>query len=243
MFDRKQAVMDHEEIEDLRDRLGYAYDDREALIATRERFGGADVGAQFGGGVAAIGATVLLAGFVTAATNLGYQLGIESDAEDVTVGGIIAGGVVLFFALLAGGWVAGRMSRYDGPRNGFFAGVWFLVVLGIVTATGAWIDESYDFLDEVRLPDWLQDNLTTAAIVSAVVLAAVCLFASTLGGSIGARYHRNPDALLLSHRGTYDRDRTVVRRRDDENRDVVVDDGVHDGDDVHRSGEHFAGRS
>lgn len=192
--------------------------DQDALVVARDRFGGADPAAQFGGMLAALGATVFLAGMVAAATNFGYQFGLDTGStEDLTVGGFLAGAAVLFAALLLGGWVAGRMARYDGARNGFFAGLWFLLILAMVAAIGAWIDESYNFLDEVRLPDWIRDDLTTAAAVSAVALAALCLLASTLGGGIGSRYHRQPDGTLLSHR-------TLVGRS--ARRDEVVDDDV-----------------
>jgi hypothetical protein len=104
--------------------------------------------------------------------------------------------------------------------------VWFLFVLALVAAVGAWIDESYNFLADANLPDWFDpDERTVAAWVSAIGLAFLSLVAATIGGRIGQRHHvRAAEAIA-----TYDE-----RDRYDEHdlRDEHVDSGEHlDSDD------------
>ena len=55
-------------------------------------------------------------------------------------------------AYYAGGYVAGRMSRFDGARQGF--GVWLfgLVVTLVVAAAGAILGDQYNVFDKLNLP-------------------------------------------------------------------------------------------
>ena len=92
--------------------------------AARDRFGGANVGAAFFGWLVAVGMTALLTGLLAvAATAVGYSNEItQTDAEraagTVTLVTAIVLLAVLLIAYYAGGYVAGRMSRFDGGRQG-----------------------------------------------------------------------------------------------------------------------------
>src|SRR3954470_49041 len=86
----------------------------------RDRFGGFSWGSDLFGFLAAAGLAGILAGIVAAA---GAALGLTSGSTDrIGLGGAIALLAVLFVAYLAGGYVAGRMPRFDGARQGL--GVW-----------------------------------------------------------------------------------------------------------------------
>src|SRR5689334_1531409 len=104
-----------------RDRPLVAPDTMNALRAQqRDRFGGFSWGSDFFGWLAAAGLAGILAGLVAAA---GAALGLtEGSTDQVGVGGGIALAAVLFVAYIAGGYVAGRMARFDGTRQGL--GVW-----------------------------------------------------------------------------------------------------------------------
>jgi len=181
-------------------RVRQARDDVGVAEAHR-RFGGLDIPASLAGMLAALGATVLLGGLLTGAGSVGYQAGLRGDSDDLSVGGLLAGFVILLVAFLIGGWVAGRIARYDGARNGLMTAVWFLLLVAGVTALGAWLGDRYDFLADVHLPQWFSGSARTAAAIGTGLLAvAITLVAATFGGKLGASYHRRADELLVQTR-------------------------------------------
>ena len=116
-------------------------------------------GAAFFGWLIAIAMSVLLTLAVSAAAFgtaeiLDYT---RADAEaQPGAAGITAatvGVLVLTLAFYAGGYVAGRLARFDGGRNGF--GVWMFAFLFSVLAAGAGalVNSQYGLLDEVNRPD------------------------------------------------------------------------------------------
>lgn len=168
------------------------------VAEAHRRFGGLDIPASLAGMLCALGLAVLLAGILTGAGSIGYQKGITESDSTLSGGGLIGGLVVLFLAFLAGGWVAGRMARYDGARNGLMTAVWFLVLAAGIAVLGAWMGDKYDFFDDVHLPQWFNDNARSgAAIGSGIVALAVMLLAGLFGGKLGERYHRKVDRAAL----------------------------------------------
>lgn len=169
------------------------------VVEARRRFGGLDGPATLAGLLAAVGALVLLSGLVGAAGSIGYRYG--ADGGDLSIGGFVAGIVVLLLAFFTGGWVAGRVARYDGGRNGVVTVLWFLLLGAGLAALGAWAGDEYNLFDRPDLPNWFSgDDLGTAAMVSAVVGAVLALLAGWLGGIVGARYHRRADAVVSATR-------------------------------------------
>ncbi|HEX9991979.1 MAG TPA: hypothetical protein VGB14_03540 [Acidimicrobiales bacterium] len=183
----------------------------------RRHFGGLDPLATVAGLLAALGTMVLLGGLAGAAGTVGYQLG-EADEGDLSLGGLVAGIVVLLVAFFVGGWVAGRVARYDGGRNGLVTALLFVLLAAGLAALGAWLGEKYDVLANVDLPQWFSGDRTgIAAIVSAVAGAVAALAAGWFGGKLGERYHRHADALVARTReggvgGLGDDRRLIVRR-------------------------------
>ncbi|WP_448638718.1 hypothetical protein [Geodermatophilus sp. URMC 63] len=175
---------------------------RDAVAAQRARFGGIKWGAAFFGWLSANGLAVILIALL-AATGVGLSLAEVDGVEDVpadpasTLG--IAGGiallVILFLAYLAGGYVAGRMSRFDGVRQGlavWLIGLLVVVVLAIVSTV---LGTRYDVLQQLNLPRIPIDEgtATTAGIVTLVAVLVVTLLGAVLGGTLGTRYHRRVD--------------------------------------------------
>ena len=111
------------------------------------------------------------------------------------LGGGIAVLVVLFLAYLAGGYVAGRMARFDGARQGL--AVWFvgLVVVLLLAAAGAILGSKYNVLQQLNLPRIPIDEgtATTAGIITLVAILVVTLLGAVLGGKLGDRFHRRID--------------------------------------------------
>ncbi|MEA2311733.1 MAG: hypothetical protein QOE28_1701, partial [Solirubrobacteraceae bacterium] len=93
-----------------------------ARVRQREEFGGINWGASFFGWLVAVGlGTLLVAILVAAGAAVGLTNNVNVSTADATnnagtigLGGGIALLVVLMIAYYAGGYVAGRMSRFDG---------------------------------------------------------------------------------------------------------------------------------
>jgi hypothetical protein len=74
--------------------------------------------------------------------------------------------------------------------------VWFLLVVAAVSVLGAWLGDTYTFLGDVHLPQALSGDARTAAAFGTAALAVlVAIVAATVGGKLGARYHRRADQL------------------------------------------------
>jgi hypothetical protein len=175
---------------------------REAVAAQRARFGGLKWGAAFFGWLSANGLAVLLIALLGAAgVVLGLAQGVDSAGEaaeqagTIGLGGAIAVLVVLFLAYLAGGYVAGRMSRFDGVRQGVAVWVIGLVVVLVLAAAGAIAGAEYNVLQQLDLPRIPVDEgtATTGGIITLVALLVATLLGAMLGGKLGDRYHRKVD--------------------------------------------------
>ncbi len=199
--DDTTVVVEHEHD---RDDVARDGDDRVVELEARDRFGGLSFGGSLAGMLAAIAATLVIGGIVGAAIGgIAYETGLEdANGDEFAIGSVAAGLVVLFVSFLIGGWVAGRIARYDGVRNGAMVAVWFLVLAAVLTALGAWAASEYDVLVAADLPNWFDrwfnaDELTAGAVVSGVVAIVVIFAGAMLGGALGARYHRRADRFLV----------------------------------------------
>lgn len=175
---------------------------RDAVDAQRSRFGGIKWGAAFFGWLSANGLAVLLVALLSAAgVAIGLTQGVPSTDEAVqeadTIG--IVGGIVLlvilFLAYLAGGYVAGRMARFDGARQGIAVWVVGLLVVILLAVLGLVFGSQYNVLQQLDLPRIPIDEgtATTGGIIALVAVLLVTLLGAVLGGKLGDRYHRKVD--------------------------------------------------
>jgi hypothetical protein len=181
----------------------------------RGRFGGIDPAAIAAGTLSALGAAVLIGSSLAAIGSVAYQLGVDDD-DSVSLGGIIAGALTLLVAFFIGGWVAGRMARYDGGRNGLLAAACFVVLAALGALVGAIFGDRHDVFRDINLPQWFRSGaFTWGAVASTILGIAAIMFAAYLGGRIGSRYHERADALLVATRdgGISGRDEVVGRGR------------------------------
>jgi hypothetical protein len=159
----------------------------------RDRFGGFSWGADFFGWLAAAGLTAILAGIVGGA---GAALGLTKDsAETIGLSGAIALLVVLFLAYTAGGYVAGRMARFDGARQGIGVWLWGIIIAAAVAALAAIAGSKYNVLDQLNLPRIPidQGTLTKGGAITLAAALIVSLLGAIFGGTLGARWHRRVD--------------------------------------------------
>lgn len=212
----------------------------------REEFGGINFGAAFFGWLVAVGIGVLLTALLSAAGTaiaISEIDGANEAGESADTIGIVGGIALLVIALLAyyaGGYVAGRMSRFDGARQGLGVWGWSIVVTIALALLGVIAGSEYNVfagLDLPRIPIDEGDLTTGGLIVLAVVLIGTVL-AAMAGGKAGERYHRKVDDLGVAPLGeeSVGRGRTAVVDRDrdgvdDRDERPVIDrdrDGVDD---------------
>jgi hypothetical protein len=180
-----------------------ALDRRQVVSRERDAFGGMKFGSCFFGWLTASGTAVLL---VAVAAGVGAALGLTQnvDVTDPATAqtesiGFLSGLVVvaiIFVSYLAGGYVAGRMARFNGLKQGF--GVWlWAVIIAILVAVAGWLAGArFDIFAQLnsfpRLP-LNEGTLTTAGVIVALGVVAVSLAGALLGGLAGMRYHRRVD--------------------------------------------------
>jgi uncharacterized membrane protein len=174
-------------------------------VTARERFGGADLVASLLGMLAGLGTLVFLAAlFAAGAANVELQTNLlnqEGTLDEIEIVGAIAAVAVAFVSFLVGGIAAGRIARFDGGMNGLGAGLWFLLLVAVFGALGAWVGEEYNAFAVADLPNWVSqidvDDVTSAAFIMTAVFAAVILLGGWLGGRIGVSHNRKVDAAIL----------------------------------------------
>lgn len=193
---------------------GYAANERPAYVEERPVVPGAargrlhvgiNWGAAFFGWIAAVGLAVILTAFVAA---VGAAVGVTQGATTVnqaaskiqsqdpqTVGivGVVLLVVIAFVSYYAGGYVAARMSRFDGARQGFAVWLWALIVAIVVAIVAAVAGAQFDVLSTLNsFPRWPvnQGNVTGTGIVALLLLLAITLLGAVIGGVAGMRYHR-----------------------------------------------------
>ncbi len=182
---------------------GDAADDaiRETVVAREEeRFGGIKIGSAFFGWLVSTAMAVLLVALVAAAGRAGFLPGTDplARAGQETSGGGVTGLIVLLsvqlLAYFSGGYVAGRMARFNGVGQGLM--VWLLGVIGAVAAALLGIIGQSNVLTTVnsflRLP-LVEGQLSVEGTIAAIAVAATALIGAVLGGLTGVHYHRKVD--------------------------------------------------
>jgi hypothetical protein len=175
---------------------------REVRARQREEYGGLNWGSAFFGWLVAIGMAAILLGLLSAAgTAFGFSEVSESEANSnaETIG--VVGGILLIacltIAYYCGGYVSGRMSRFDGARQGF--GTWAigLTVTIVLAVAAAIFGSEYNIFESLNLPRIPVDegSLTAGAAIALVAVVILTLLAAMGGGKAGERYHRKIDRL------------------------------------------------
>lgn len=179
---------------------------RESVVAREEeRFGGIKIGSAFFGWLTATAMTVVLAALALAAVRAGLLAGTDlvAGAGQATWPGGVTGAVMLLviplFAHFLGGYVAGRMARFNGVGQGLMVWLWAVLVTALV-ALAALVDgvSGGQFNVLAVLNDVLgfpvnQVQLGTTTIIAAIAVAALALLGAVLGGITGVHYHRKVD--------------------------------------------------
>jgi hypothetical protein len=165
----------------------------------RDRFGGIRWGSAFFGLLSAIGLAAILLGIAAAA---GVALGLSeiNDVRQGTADTIGLGGAILLLAILAlswycAGYVAGRMARFDGVRQGIGVWVWTLVIAGALAIAAVIGGSEYNVLQQLNLPNVAvgDQSLTTGGWLTLAAAVVVTLIFAIVGGKAGDLFHRRVD--------------------------------------------------
>jgi hypothetical protein len=177
-------------------------DVRRVRARQREEFGGVNWGSAFFGWLVAVGMAAILLGLLSAA-GAAFGLGDVSDAEAEqnaeTIG--IVGGILLIVVLgvayYCGGYVSGRMSRFDGARQGLAVWALGLAVTIVLAVAGALFGAEYNVLERLNLPriPIEEGSLTAGAAIALAAVVLITLLLATAGGKAGERFHRKVDRL------------------------------------------------
>ena len=183
-------------------------DHSSVLSREKEQFGGLKIGSAFFGWVAAAGIAVLLTSLLTAAgvvlsltsntstTDIAHQATAGTGtAKTVGLVGAILLLVVLFVAYYCGGYVAARMARFNGAKQGLAVWLWGIVFAVVIFILVKIAGSKYNILTNLNLPRIPvgEGTVTTAAIIAIAAIILVTLGAAVLGGLAGMRFHRHVD--------------------------------------------------
>jgi hypothetical protein len=169
-----------------------------ARARQRDEFGGVNWGASFFGWLVAVGVAALLTSLLVAA---GAAIGLTesdvttSDAEELSLAGGIALLVVVMLAYYAGGYVAGRMSRFDGGRQGMATWAIGLIVTVALAVAAVVLGDEYNVLEQLNLPALPvgDETLASGGLIALAAIAVGSLLAAITGGKLGERYHKKVD--------------------------------------------------
>jgi hypothetical protein len=192
-----------------------AHDERDLrhdiVAREKEQFGGFKFGSAFFGWLTATGTAVLLIALVSAiGAAIGLGNGVDADeagdaaaqnAEAVGWVGAISLLVILFVAFLAGGYVAGRMARFSGAKQGIAVWIWAVVIAIVVAIVAAIAGSQFDLFGSFSgFPELPLggEELTVAGVITLVLVAVVSLVGAILGGLAGMRFHRKVDRAGLT---------------------------------------------
>ncbi|HEX6710359.1 MAG TPA: hypothetical protein VF068_08490 [Rubrobacter sp.] len=170
----------------------------------RDMYGGVDWLASFLGFVFAVvvGAVFsAIAGIVLVPFGFPPDLGTGRIGASV-ITGLVLLGVLIFLTYFFGGYVAGRLARFDGGRNGAMVLAWnFIVVLilalvavvfsgflpaGAAEGVGNLVDGAASTVGGLA-------SAGVVGVIAAVAAVLIALLGGFLGGRMGSRYHAEID--------------------------------------------------
>ena len=180
-----------------------AADEREDRL--RDMYGGVDWLASFLGFIFALVAAAffsLIAGLVLAPLGFTPNLGgAEIGAAVIT--GLVLLDILVFLTYFIGGYVAGRLARFDGGRNGAMLLLWSFLAVAVLALAGGVISGVLPAGIAGGIRNFIQNNvlatigdlaeLGVVGIIVAVGALLLALLGGFLGGRLGSRYHSQID--------------------------------------------------
>lgn len=184
---------------------GYFEAAEERADRLRDMYGGVDWLASFLGFVFAVvvGALFsLIVGLVLAPLGFSPDLG-GGQIGAAVITGLVLVGILVFLTYFLGGYVAGRLARFDGGRNGAMLLLWSGVAILVLALVNAVLSSFMPAEISENIGNFIQNDvlstiggLSQLGLVGVLVLVGVLLVAflgGFLGGRLGSRYHAEID--------------------------------------------------
>lgn len=182
-----------------------AMEEREERL--RDIYGGADWLASFLGFVFALVAGAVLA-LIPAMVliPLGFTMDFSGDLGAAAITGLVITVVVLFLMYFFGGYVAGRLARFNGGLNGIMLLAWTVIVAILLLLAGGifsgflpsgFVEGIQSAIQDALIPTF--NDLVSQGVVGIVILVVAVLaivLGAFFGGRAGGRYHRDIDYTL-----------------------------------------------
>lgn len=168
--------------------------------AQKEQYGKFHLGAAFYGWVVASGIGIMLTALLAALGSAVALTAIDGSVSGSTARtvGLVSGALLVLamtIAYFAGGYVAGRLSRFAGARQGI--GVWAIGIIAsiILGLMGTLFGSQFNLLQAVNLPSIPigSGTATTAGLITSAIILVATLLAAISGAKAGQRYHRKVD--------------------------------------------------
>ena len=179
-----------------------AADEREDRL--RDIYGGVDWLASFLGFIFALVAAAffsLVVGLVLAP--LGFTLNLGGEVGAAVITGLVLVGILVFLTYFFGGYVAGRLARFDGGRNGAMLLLWSFLAVAVLALAGGILSGVLPEGIAGGIRNFIQNNvlatignlaeLGAVGIIVAVGGLLLALLGGFLGGRLGSRYHSEID--------------------------------------------------
>lgn len=167
----------------------------------RARYGGFHFGAAFFGWLVANSIAALLIATLAAfggAVALTTYTTLDNLTNNATVIGSFSAILVvavLMLAYYAGGYVAGRLARFDGALQGF--GTWLIGIAMtiLLSAAAATLGSDYNILQQLNLPNLPlgSNEFVGGGLATLIISIPLTLIAAIAGGKMGERYHHKVD--------------------------------------------------
>lgn len=184
--------------------------DTASLPREEDFYGGVKVGSAFYGWLTAAAMTVLIS---TVLSGIGASVAVATDTSmnqlsasadsDPRTAAIVAATALLVVVLVAyycGGYVAGRMARFDGVRQGVAVWCWAVLMTLLLWLVVFLVGDRWDpgaAIPGLPTFDIPTSPTSTAGLVVLGVTALVALLGSIIGSVVGVRYHRRIDEAMM----------------------------------------------
>jgi amino acid transporter len=179
-------------------------------VYRKEKYGGLNIGASFFGWLVANSIAVLTIailsaiGSAVAITVTNDTSGITNNSTEIGITAGILLLITLALSYFAGGYVSGRMSRYDGAKQGL--GVWMvgIIITMIIALVGAVIGSNYNILQQLNLPSIPIDGqrFTSGGLITLLAILVVTILAAIAGGKTGENYHHKVNSVTTGMQDT-----------------------------------------
>lgn len=190
----------------------------EERAISQPRRQGSNVASSLMGMLAGLGMFFLLSVLVTAAATL-FDVEFDllptiGDLQQLSMIAFTTTAIILAVSAMVGGYVAGRIARYDGTLVGLGASLWLTLVFALFSGLALWIGSVSGALDGFDLAGGLSAidtaDLTTPAVIAGSGLIVVTLLGGLLGGRFGQTHEMPATDTVVDLREAEDTEETEV---------------------------------